>query len=81
MNKTTRRRMRGQGMTEYIIITALIAVAAIGVISLFWDNLRKLFGASAQALAGKQDVTSSGDQQRREGLEKKSLSNFGKNSY
>lgn len=75
------RQARGQGMTEYIIITALIAVAAIGIISLFGDNIRKLFGASAQALAGSNNVSNTGDQQRRDRLEKKSLSNFGQNSY
>src|SRR5262252_10058921 len=75
------RQARGQGMTEYIIITALIAVAAIGIISLFGDNIRKLFGASAQALAGSNNVANTGDQQRRDRLEKKSLSNFGQNSY
>ncbi len=47
----------GQGMTEYIIIVALIAIAAIGVISLFGDNIRALFGASADALAGNEDRT------------------------
>jgi Flp pilus assembly pilin Flp len=29
---TSRRRQLGQGMTEYIIIVALIAIAAIGVL-------------------------------------------------
>jgi pilus assembly protein Flp/PilA len=42
----------GQGMTEYIIIVALIAIAAIGVITIFGDNVRALFSASANALAG-----------------------------
>jgi pilus assembly protein Flp/PilA len=53
--KTLRRR--GQGMTEYIIIVALIAIAAIGVITLFGDNIRKLFGAAGTALAGEESVT------------------------
>jgi len=35
-----RNRQFGQGMTEYIIIVALIAVAAIGVYRLFGDTLR-----------------------------------------
>jgi Flp pilus assembly pilin Flp len=48
---------RGQGMTEYIIIVALIAIAAIGVITLFGDNLRKLFGAAVDAIAGEESVT------------------------
>ena len=42
----------GQGMTEYIIIVALIAIAAIGVVTLFGDNIRRLFGTSVNALAG-----------------------------
>lgn len=46
------RREEGQGMTEYIIIVALIAIAAIGVVTIFGDNIRDLFGASASALSG-----------------------------
>jgi pilus assembly protein Flp/PilA len=45
---------RGQGMTEYIIIVALIAIAAIGVVSLFGDNIRALFASSSNALAGEE---------------------------
>jgi Flp pilus assembly pilin Flp len=47
-----RRDTRGQGMTEYIIIVALIAIATIGFVSVFGDNVRGLFGASATALNG-----------------------------
>ena len=54
--KNLLRKRRGQGMTEYIIIVALIAIAAIGVITLFGNNIRRLFGASADALAGETDV-------------------------
>ena len=46
------RNRRGQGMTEYIIIVALIAIAAITVISLFGDNIRALFATTDNALAG-----------------------------
>jgi len=72
-------RSRGQGMTEYIIITALVAIAAIGIISVFGDNIRKLFGASASALAGETNVTNTGE--KRPNQEKKGLSNFGHNNY
>ena len=34
------RRQRGQGMTEYIVVVALIAVAAIGIYTLFGQTLR-----------------------------------------
>ncbi|MDY7230569.1 hypothetical protein [Hyalangium rubrum] len=73
------RKARGQGMTEYIIIVALIAIAAIGVITLFGDNIRKLFGASASALAGNDDVTNDG-QTAEEELKKKTMKNFGMNN-
>src|SRR3954471_22892365 len=54
------RRLRkdaGQGMTEYIIIVALIAIAAIGVVTVFGEDVRSLFGASTNALAGSTNVT------------------------
>jgi len=47
-----RRRQRGQSMTEYIIIVALVAIGAIFVVTVFGDNIRALFGSSANALAG-----------------------------
>ena len=73
------RRQRGQGMTEYIIITALIAIAAIGVITLFGDNIRKLFGISAEALAGTSSITNDGCL-RNPALEKKTMKTFGQNN-
>jgi len=42
----------GQGMTEYIIIVALIAIAAIGVYTIFGDVVRNQVGGMAQELAG-----------------------------
>ena len=47
-----RKKSRGQGMTEYIIIVALVAIAAIGVITVFGENIRMMFGNAADALAG-----------------------------
>jgi len=46
------RGHRGQGMTEYIIIVVLLAIALIGVVGFFGDRLRGLFGGSSDALAG-----------------------------
>jgi len=46
------RRQRGQGMTEYIIIVALVAIGTIAIVTLFGDNIRALFGTSANALSG-----------------------------
>jgi Flp pilus assembly pilin Flp len=44
----------GQGMTEYIIIVALVAIAAIAVIKIFGKNLRNLFGKSAASMTGEE---------------------------
>jgi len=46
------RKQRGQGMTEYIIIVALIAVAAIGVYSWFGKSVREQTAGLAQEVAG-----------------------------
>jgi Tfp pilus assembly protein FimT len=46
-------RSRGQGMTEYIIVVALIAIAAIGVYTAFGKTLRGQMAVTAQSLAGK----------------------------
>jgi Flp pilus assembly pilin Flp len=49
-------KQMGQGMTEYIIIVALIAIAAIAVYGFFGDTIRGQVGAMSQELAG-QDGT------------------------
>jgi Flp pilus assembly pilin Flp len=46
-------RQRGQGMTEYIIIVALIAVAAIAVYQLFGATVRNQTAGIAMEVAGK----------------------------
>ena len=38
LQKKLSRKNRGQGMTEYIIIVALIAIAAVGIITIFGNN-------------------------------------------
>ncbi len=58
MQKTTNlSRQRGQGMTEYIIIVALIAVAAIGVYSYFGQTIKSQTSGMAAEMAGKSAAT------------------------
>lgn len=45
-------RQCGQGMTEYVIIVALIAVAAIGVYTLFGQTLRNQTAGLAMEMSG-----------------------------
>jgi Tfp pilus assembly protein PilV len=45
-------RQRGQGMTEYLIVVALIAVSAIGVYALFGQTLRSQTAGLALEVSG-----------------------------
>ncbi len=47
----------GQGMTEYIIIVALIAVAAIAVSQLFGATIRNQIAGIAMEVSGKDGKT------------------------
>jgi Flp pilus assembly pilin Flp len=55
-----RRHLVGQGMTEYIIVVALIAVAAIGVYSAFGDVVRGQTAVAAVALSGRDNSAGRG---------------------
>ena len=68
------RTQRGQGMTEYIIIVALIAIAAIGVVTVFGNNIRALFGAADSALSNKPGNPATADGQKQ--AKKADLKNF-----
>lgn len=46
-------RVRGQGMTEYLVILGLIAIAAIGVFSFFGQTMRSQIAGMAQEVGGK----------------------------
>ncbi len=55
MRKQSRKfgfNQAGQGMTEYIIIVALIAIAAIGVFSMFGKTVRNQAAGLAKELSG-----------------------------
>ena len=47
-----RRRQAGQAMTEYVIVVALVAVAAIAVYQYFGQVLRSQTAAMARELSG-----------------------------
>lgn len=40
----------GQGMTEYILIVILVAVAAISVIKIFGSQIQAMFGGAANKM-------------------------------
>lgn len=47
-----RRRQQGQGMTEYIIIIAVVAVLSIVMVTAFGDQVRDMFKVSGERLTG-----------------------------
>jgi Flp pilus assembly pilin Flp len=72
----------GQGMTEYIIIVALVAVAAITAYGFFGDTIRGQVGALSQEIAGEDGsgsrtaaATSAGDAVG-DGAKNKNLSDY-----
>ncbi|MDH6167907.1 Flp pilus assembly pilin Flp [Variovorax boronicumulans] len=46
-------KIRGQGMTEYLVILGLIAIAAIAVFSFFGQTMRNQVAGMAQEVGGK----------------------------
>ena len=50
-------RQMGQGMSEYLIIVGLIAVAAIGVVGFMGDTVSSQMAGMAQELAGGSGAT------------------------
>ncbi len=52
MKMNTRKNVRGQGMSEYLIIVALIAVAGIAVMGLFGGAARNQVAVLASEIGG-----------------------------
>ena len=46
------RKISGQGMTEYIIIVALIAIASVAAVGVFGDSVQASFVALSGELTG-----------------------------
>jgi hypothetical protein len=61
--RATNGRHAGQGMTEYIIVVALIAVAAIGVYTLFGQTIRNQTAGLALEVSGQTASTAIGNAQ------------------
>ena len=79
---SSKKKTLGQGMTEYIIIVALIAIAAIAVFAAFGDVVKNQVAAMAKELSGQsgaeQTTKAKGraDNAATSGATKGTLSNF-----
>lgn len=76
------RRRAGQSMTEYIIIVALIAIAAIAAFSYFGQSIRGQVSVMTQEMTGVESPDKSAVNEAQTGAtssavtEKKTLSNY-----
>jgi Flp pilus assembly pilin Flp len=52
-----KRGKKGQTMTEYIIIIALVAIASIAIVTIFSNQIRELFFKSGKQLSGDTSAT------------------------
>lgn len=80
-----RNRQFGQGMTEYIIIVALIAVAAIAVFTFFGGTVRSQVAGMAKELSGQsagpniRDAKERADSAETEGKKRKDMDEYTNN--
>ncbi len=79
MEKGRARRVgeKGQGLTEYIIVVALVAIAAIGIVNIFGNQLRNQFSTIVTAMSGSsQKKVESLAAQAKQETNKKGLSDY-----
>ena len=78
----TAARQRGQGMSEYIIITALVAVAGIGLFAAFGDTLQSQMASMSMEMSGQsgsqdiQNAQSSANTAQTRAAQADSLANY-----
>jgi Flp pilus assembly pilin Flp len=77
----------GQGMTEYIVVVAVVAVAAIGVYSLLGQTIRNQTAGIAQEISGNDAgsainaATSSASTARSQANTRKDLRNYNQDNH
>ena len=73
---------KGQSISEYLILTALISVASIGVVQVLSANIRSRMANIARAIGGENSNVLRAKDVKREHYEIKDLGNFTKgNSF
>ena len=58
-----KRSNSGQGMVEYIIIMAIIALAAVAIFGIFGDTIRQKLSGAVTELGGDSDAAQQAVQQ------------------
>ena len=70
-----RKKQRGQGLIEYLILVALMGVASIGVIRALNQTIKSRFASAVYALQGKPKKVKT-DSLREQDYKKSDLGNF-----
>ncbi len=73
--RKTLNNQRGQGLVEYLIIVAIMAIATIGIMRVVGQNTSAQFANIAYALQGK-DSSARKEQVQARDFKKKDLSDF-----
>ncbi len=75
------QKQKGQGMVEYIIIVALIAIAAIAAYSFFGQTIRGQVAGMAQDLSGSDNTGTAAAQGSAEGALGQAEQDIGLGNY
>lgn len=79
-NKTKKqnrlKNQKGQGLIEYLILVALIAVATIGVVKVVGNNMAKQYENINRAMGAQQSSQLRSENASQGSLKQKDLSNF-----
>ena len=70
------RNNKGQGMSEYLIIVALVGIATIGAVIFFADNVREQISNLAEEIAGDDATVELSDAHREAATDTYDLSDF-----
>jgi len=71
---TAKRHITGQGLTEYIIVVALIAIGCVGAVAVFGEAVQTQFANMSNSLMG----VNGNEKLTVDKAEKKTLADFGK---
>ena len=76
----TKKKRKGQGLVEYLVLTCLVAVAAISVVSVVGRNIREQYANISRALTRGDSQSVSFSEVQSKHLEAKGLNNYMENS-
>lgn len=73
-------KKKGQSLTEYLILTALIAVGSIAVVQLVSHNIRAKFAVISEAIRGEERSDIVGDQVERRHYQTLDMKDFARDA-